>query len=110
MDASRLREIEELYHAARECSAVERIALLDRVDPELRREVESLLAHSSSSPLNRPAVENIADRIDEPTCTQLSPGNQLGPYRIEAHLGAGGMGKVYKARDTRLDRDVAIKI
>ena len=41
---------------------------------------------------------------------QLSPGDQLGPYEILAPLGAGGMGEVYRARDTRLKRDVAIKI
>src|SRR5205809_5040846 len=40
----------------------------------------------------------------------LTPGRTLGPYEIVAALGAGGMGEVYRARDTRLERDVAIKV
>ena len=40
----------------------------------------------------------------------LSAGTRLGPYRSSAALGAGGMGEVYRARDTRLNRDVAIKV
>ena len=40
----------------------------------------------------------------------LQPGSRLGPYEIESAIGAGGMGEVYKANDTRLDRTVAIKV
>ena len=40
----------------------------------------------------------------------LAPGTRLGPYEIQAAIGAGGMGEVYRARDTRLDRIVAIKV
>jgi serine/threonine protein kinase len=40
----------------------------------------------------------------------LSPGARLGPYEIKSAIGAGGMGEVYRARDTRLQRDVAIKV
>jgi len=38
----------------------------------------------------------------------LAPGSRLGPYEITAQIGAGGMGEVYRARDTRLNRDVAL--
>jgi eukaryotic-like serine/threonine-protein kinase len=40
----------------------------------------------------------------------LKPGTRLGPYEIQCAIGAGGMGEVYRARDTRLDRTVAIKV
>jgi serine/threonine protein kinase len=40
----------------------------------------------------------------------LCPGTRLGPYEIVSAIGAGGMGEVYRARDTKLDRDVAIKV
>ncbi len=40
----------------------------------------------------------------------LTPGTRLGPYEVTAQIGVGGMGEVYRARDTKLDRDVAIKV
>jgi serine/threonine protein kinase/Tol biopolymer transport system component len=110
MTPQRWREIEDLYHAALDRAPGARAALLEAADPELRREVESLLAQESrGQPLNRPAWEGAASLL-ESTVAQITPGTQLGPYRIEATLGAGGMGEVFRATDTRLHRGVAIKI
>src|ERR1700674_1605003 len=99
MNEERWRKIEQLYHTALEREPGGRSAFLDqacRGDAELRREVEALLAQG--------------DAGGDSTVTMLTPGAQLGPYQIEAPIGAGGMGSVYRAVDTRLGRKVAIKI
>src|SRR5450631_2021424 len=109
MDPSRWQQIEELYHAALEREPGERAALLARADPDLRREVESLLAQQSgAAPLDHPAWEGAASLLGS-TVAVLTPGTQLGPYKIEGPLAAGGMGEVFRGVDTRLGRPVAVK-
>ena len=116
MSADRQRQITELCHAALERNASDRAAFLREAcagDEALRQEVESLLRYEDAGDqfLERPAVEEVARLVtNRPESIVDLQGRRLGVYQIEARIGAGGMGEVYRARDTKLGRDVAIKV
>jgi serine/threonine protein kinase len=114
MTPERYQRVLELFHAATDLSATDRAAFLDEAcggDEELQRDVKAMLVADAQSGgfLEKPLDGVAADMLSDTTKTLLIPGTQLGPYRIEAPVGSGGMGQVYKARDTRLGRAVAIK-
>jgi Tol biopolymer transport system component/predicted Ser/Thr protein kinase len=108
----RLQQIEEIFHQALQREPAQREAFVCqacRDDSDMRRQVVSLLAnHEGSAVSGQWAAQAAAQLIESPA--SLQPGQSLGPYRIESFLAAGGMGEVYRATDTRLNRRVAIKV
>ena len=109
INPDRWPDVSRVFSAAASLDGPSRNAYLDescRHDLALRAAVESLLgAHDNAGSFGEaPAFAPLG------TVKRLTPGSQLGPFRIENWLGAGGMGEVYRAHDTKLQRAVAIKV
>jgi eukaryotic-like serine/threonine-protein kinase len=109
----RWQQIQNLFDQVRELPSNERAAVFQETcagDEELRREVEWMLTHQSEADclIQVPALEVAAISLAAHASASLTE-STLGPYRDLELIGAGGMGEVYSARDTRLDRRVAIK-
>lgn len=113
MDPERWKQIEQLCHAALERKESQRSAFLKEAcggDETLRWEVESLLAQEQEVDdfIEAPALEVVAKGLAKDQVESLL-GQQISSYKILSLLGAGGMGEVFLAQDTTLDRKVALK-
>src|SRR5450631_299633 len=105
--ATQRETVEELFEAALALKPEDRSAYLDKVgksDPVLRQLVEELLSVDAKarSFLEHPPF-GFLDK-------EIAPGTKIGPYEIVALIGSGGMGEVFRARDSTLKREVAIKV
>ena len=114
MKAERWHQVEQVYHAALEKEEGERAAFLANAcagDEELRKEVESLLSYQERSEdfIESPALDVAAKLLAKHQGPNVVAGQMINHYKIVSAIGAGGMGEVYLAEDTRLERKVAIK-
>lgn len=122
MEAERWQRIEQIYNEALACEVTQRSAAIDRAcgnDHSLRGEVESLLSYSQRAEpaLEKPALEILAEELandlySKPSAAEKMIGMRIGPYKLIAKLGAGGMGDVYRAvrADEAYHQHVALKL
>jgi serine/threonine protein kinase len=102
MTPERWRQVTDVFHAALAWDSSTRASYLDRAcagDRALREEIDAMLAAHQ--------VPGAASLTARP---RLASGTMIGAFRVAALIGAGGIGEVYRARDTKLGRDVAIKV
>ena len=114
MDADRWRRVEAVFAEALEKTPDATDAYLNAVcagDPSMRSELISLLdAHRKNGSFLEALTRATSQQDDAQGHIPLAAGTRLGAFEIVAPIGSGGMGTVYHARDSRLDRAVALKI
>src|SRR5688572_5133005 len=115
-DSDRWARVKAVFSDALDRPPSERPAFLADActdDESIRREVQSLLDSdgAAGSFIETPAADLLKQpTTDQPPASELASGSFLGPYEIVGFLGAGGMSQVYRGRDSRLGRIVAIKV
>src|SRR5688572_6645191 len=122
MAAPSWNRVKQLIEAALDQAPDERAEFVLRTcgdDGDLRAEAQSLLAaiDGAGTFIDQPALQSLTSSVALATSRTLAvahrvlePGDSVGPHTILEFVGAGGMGEVYRARDTRLNRDVALKV